>query len=139
MEHFLKVQIAKRQLSRTSVSFESKVSGYSGMRYGSCILVVSLFKSVFDYFALKKLRVSKICLGLSAVICTVCVLKQLTKTILFCLLYFGNIVVTMICSICLKNLLVDVWFHVTVFGQRLFRIYALTAQMSLWLPPQSSH
>lgn len=139
MKHFLKVQIAKKKMSRISVSCESKIPSYSGTRYGSCISVVSLFKSVLYRFALEKLHVSKLWLSLTAIISKICDLKQLTKSILICLLYFSNIVVTMLCSICLKNLLVDVWFHVAVLGQRLFRIYALTAQMSLWLPPQSSH
>lgn len=139
MKHFLKVQIAKKKMSRISVSYESKIPSYSCTRYEPCILVVSLFKSVLDHFVLKKLHVSKLWLSLTAILCKGCVLKQLTKSVLICLPYFSNIVVTMICSICLKNLLVDVWFHVAVLGQRLFRIYALTAQMSLWLPPQPSH
>lgn len=63
MKHLLKVQIAKKKMSRISVSYESKMSSYSGTRYGSCILVISLFKSVPDHFALKKVHVSELWLS----------------------------------------------------------------------------
>jgi len=50
-------------MSKISVSYESRMSRYFGTSYGTCILVVSLFKCVVGHFALKS-HVSKLWLAL---------------------------------------------------------------------------